>query len=532
MGRRRDGGAGPVSDLPPLPPGYTLDDGLPPLPKGYSLEKKLAPKVSGTAPPLDNAGAGESFLRRASSAVTSNLINPLSAGITHLVSGQPYQAALQGINESDAQAQAAHPVASTLGAVAGTAAQVMAPLPVKPGILGGAAMGAGFGAAQGAGDTLTAGGDLGQAGASALKGAAVGGVVGGAIGGVASKIIRGAPNRIDSQILTDIGRGDAGGKAAKKLTDKLVQKAGEDGSELIPVLEQTGLKKVISLAGNHDPGAGAKATSSVISHISETVLDPAYKAIDAGPAVPSAIGLKVAIQDTADVLRKTGNAQAASHVDRYVKFLDSSYADGEAVTGSMIRNLRNEVGTSLTAEEARTKPGQEATRAIYGALNQTIEKAAAATPGVDVAALKEANRQVSILYPVRDALRARAVAAETGGSSASNAVKAGISKAGKVASLVGGAALGLGGHTEAGLATALGGMVAEPVANAALSAAGRGYRALNYGAHTLQNAAQAGSLPAQAGRAFLEGVTSRATGPVVRSGLDRLGLFPREDPNQ
>jgi hypothetical protein len=521
-----------VSDIPPLPPGYTIDTGLPPLPAGYSLEKKLTPKLSVTAPPLDDAGAGESFLRRASSAVSSNLINPLSAGIAHAISGQPYQQALQGINESDAQAQAAHPVASTLGAVAGTAAQVMAPLPVKPGILGGAAQGAAFGAAQGAGDTLTAGGDLGQAGASALKGAAVGGVVGGAIGGVASKIIRGAPSRIDSQILTDIGRGDAGGKAAKKLTDKLVQKAGEDGSELIPVLEQTGLKKVISLAGNHDPGAGAKATSSVISHISEKVLDPAYAAIDAGPAVPSAIGVKVAILDAAKALKSSGNAQAAAHVEKYANFLDHSYADGEQVTGSMIRSLRNEVGTAITAEEARTKPGQMAVRSIYGALNDTIEKAAAATPGVDVAALKEANRQVSILYPVRDALRARAAAAETGGSSASNAIKAGIGKVADIGALGAGAALGFAGHPSEGLATAVGGLALHHGAQMAMDAGARGYRALNYGAHTLQNAAQAGSLPAQAGRAFLEGVTSRATGPVVRSGLDRLGLFPGEDPNQ
>jgi hypothetical protein len=509
-----------------LPPGFVLDDGPPP---GFVLEPKLTPKLSGTAPPLDNAGPGESFLRRASSAVTSNLINPAAAGITHLVSGQPYQAALQGINESDAQAQAAHPTASTLGAVAGTAAQVMAPLPVKPGVIGGAALGAGFGAAQGAGDALTAGGDLEDAASSAVKGGVVGGVTGGAVGGVASKIIRGAPSRIDSQILTDIGRGDAGGKAAKRITDKLVAKAGEDGSELIPVLEQTGLKKVISLAGNHDPGAGAQATTSVIRNISEKVIDPAYKAIDAGPAVPEAIGLKLDLQAASDALKKSGNAQAAAHVDRYTKFLDATYPDSEKVTGSMLRNLRNEVGTSLTAEESRTKPGQEATRAIYGALNQTIEKAAAQTPGVDVAALKEANRQVSLLYPVRDALRARAVAAETGGSSLSNAVKAGISKAGKIAGVGAGVAGAVMGHPAAGLGTAAASLVAEPALSAVASGATRGIRALNYGAHTLQNAAQAGSLPAQAGRSFIEGVTARSTGPVVRSGLDRLGILRKDE---
>lgn len=513
-------GAQPIEE--PKPEGLTYDQ----------LMAKGATPIESHAPPIDNAGAGEAFLRRASSAVTSNLINPAAAGITHVISGQPYQEALAGINESDAQAKAAHPTASTLGVVAGTGLQVMAPLPVKPGIVGGAVQGAGFGALQGAGDAATAGGDLEHVGASALRGAAVGGVVGGVIGGVAARIIRGAPSRIDSQILTDIGRGDAGGKAAKKLTDKLAQKAGEDGSELIPVLEQTGLKKVISLAGNHDPGAGAKATSTVISKISEKILDPAYAAIDAGPAVPQAIGLKVAIQDTADALRKAGNPQAAAHVDKYVKFLDSSYPDGEQVTGSMIRSIRNEVGTHLTAEEAAKKPGQVAISAIYGALNHTIEKAAAATPGVDVMALQEANRTVSILYPVRDALRARAIAAETGGSSASNAVKAGIVKAGKIAGVAAGVGGAIMGHPGAGLGTAAASLVAEPAVNAAVNTASRGYRAVNYAAHTLQNAAEAGNPIARAGRSAIEGLTARTTGPVVRSGLDRLGLFKDKERQQ
>jgi hypothetical protein len=65
-------------------------------------------------------------------------------------------------------------------------------------------------------------------------------------------------------------------------------------------------------------------------------------------------------------------------------------------------------------------------REIYGVYSRAVEDAAAATPGVDMAALKTGNERASQLLGVQAALADRAVKAAAGSSTLANAVMHGV----------------------------------------------------------------------------------------------------------
>src|SRR6266496_3484192 len=508
--REQSGQTAPPAGSPDQPSTLSLTD----LAKG----KHAAPPSTEEAP-----GAIETFFRKASNAVSSNLVNPAAAGITHLVSGQPYQEALRGINASDEAGSAANPVASAAGTVVGTGLQVAAPIPLPKGtstlgrVGAGAAAGAGFGAVGGAGDALTAGGGAGDALAGAAKGAAVGGAVGGALGGVVGKLVRGAPERVEDRIVSNIARGEAGGVAKAKFADKVTKAAARD--ELMPELERTGLTGAVATKAAAAPGKVADKVTGVINDYTTKRLDPIYAAIDKHGATPTGFDLKYQLLQLTEKLRASGEIQQAEHVERYEKFIGRAFKDDQKLTSTVLRKARNEVGlgnTFSSAEEAAATPGIAAKQAIYGAYNQAIEGAAAHTPGVDVAQLKAANKTVSTLLSVRDALADRATKAAKGGTWIGNAIAGGIVRAREPPLLAPPAMHALAAGDIPGLLAIVGEAAAMEVGNRVVT---KGLpqvaSAADYGLSRLERSARSGDLVSRAGRAVIEGGAARVIGPKV-----------------
>jgi len=497
-----------------LPPGFVEDDAPPP-PAGFVLDPHP------TKPAEEPPGAVETFFRKASNAVSSNFVNPIAAGVTHLINGQPYQEALKDINATDEAGAAAHPIASTAGTIAGTGLQIAAPIPLPKGTtaLGhaaaGAAAGAGFGAVGAAGDAVNAGGDAGDALKAAGKGAAVGAAVGGALGAVTGKLVRSAPERVEDRIVANITRGEAGGASKPALADKLVAKA--KAGEVMPELERTGLTKTVATQAAAAPAKVADKVTTVIDEYTAKRLDPIYAAIDKHGAGPTAFDLKYKLLQLSDRLRESGEAQQAASVDRYAKFLDKAYADGKQLTASAIRKLRSEVGlgnTFASAEEAALPAGIAAKRAIYGAFNDAIEGAAARTPGVDVAQLKAANKTVSTLLAVRDTLANRATKAAKGGTGFGTAVTGavlrgaeGVALGSAVLHALSTGDLGALGHVAQGIAATEGARYA--ITHALPQVA----RRADYGLSRLELGARSGDLASRAGRALVEGGAARVIAP-------------------
>ena len=544
-------------------------------------------------------GAISTAIRSATNAVTSKLANPLAAGITHLVSGQPYQDALKGINETDAAGEAANPAAATTGKVVGTGLQMVAPLGGAGGSLAakaarGALVGGTYGALSGAGEAASQGAGLGESLQSAVPGAAIGAATGGALGYGVGKLFRGAPVRVDARLVRDIARGEAGGKASKPLGEKVAELAeqeavpaaiGEDAlitrptahkfvgpeaeaalaeranqpirnrplpepstditakvsaprtmppevpftpsaqgvtpvavapeagvgaNRITQALDGEGVTKTVALNAGHAPGKAAEAINSALDKTETKTLGPIYKAVDAGAANPEAIAVKLRLQQAADAARSKGAAQEAAHIERYIGFLDKSYEDGSVLKASMLRKLRNEVGVGNafpTAEEAAAQPGVQAKQAVYHAINDVIEKAADATPGVDSATLRAGNQRYATLKPLAQALEDRAAKAKTGSSTLSHAVAGGVGLA-EIGNI---AAHGMSTGNVLKAASEIAAVYAARHVPGMLAKAGR---AADYGIAEIERAARAGGANAKLVRAIGEQI-ARRTGAAV-----------------
>jgi hypothetical protein len=491
------------------------------------------PVMPATAPTEEPPGAVETFFRKASNAVSSNLVNPAAAGITHVISGQPYQDALKGINASDEAGSATHPIASAAGTVAGTGLQMAAPIPVPKGLspmAAGAVTGGAFGAIGGAGDALNAGGSATDALTAAGKGGLGGAAVGGVVGGVLGKLVRGAPERVEDRIVANISRGEAGGAAKAKFADKVTKAATRD--ELMPELERTGLAGTVATQAAAKPGKVADKVTGVIDKYTTERLDPILSAIDKHGATPTGFDLKYQLLQLTEKLRSSGEIQQADHVERYEKFIGKAFKDDQKLTTTVLRKARNEVGlgnTFSSAEEGAASAGIAAKQAIYGAFNAAIEGAAAHTPGVDVASLRAANKTVSTLLSVRDALADRATKAAKGGTGIGHAIMGGVVRAGEATALGAGVLhalntgdLGALTHVVEGIATAEAGKVL--VGKVIPQAVRRG----DYGLSRLELGARAGNAGASLARSAIEGGAARVIAPRVGRAVGSF-LSPARD---
>jgi hypothetical protein len=388
----------------------------------------------------------------------------------------------------------------------------------------------GIGAAEGAGASehdLTKG-DVGGVARDAM----FSGALNAALAGGTSKLVRGAPERVDEKMLENVARGE-GGKAPRKLTDKLNAKAG-DSEEPVGVLNEVlsrfpGLKKVLVTSAASSPRKAAEAVEDRISIVNAR-LKPIYQQID------NAGGTKlIDLVSSTDKLRRDllaeGRAGMAEAVDRFRESLVKSFGtDGKVpdttkLTGTALRNLRNEIGQIAfkSVEDANTPVGIQAKRRIYGAMNDAIEKAGAAA-GVDVARLRQLNKDDSMLLSVLEPLKTRGLNAASGGNTLKETIMHSIAP---VAAAAAGFGHGHGGVTGAAEAVAL-----AAGALAARRVLGPAVRATDYQLAKLVEAARAGSTPAQIAQLGLELGLSRTIAPVVADKLARTILPPDEAETQ
>jgi hypothetical protein len=95
------------------------------------------------------------------------------------------------------------------------------------------------------------------------------------------------------------------------------------------------------------------------------------------------------------------------------------------ITPSELRTLKQGIGRAAFSGDPMT-PGTvraQVTRDLYGPVNAHIERMADATPGVDVDAFKNANKDMSVLIPVSQALEQRAAKLAEGKESVLHRIK-------------------------------------------------------------------------------------------------------------
>ena len=172
--------------------------------------------------------------------------------------------------------------------------------------------------------------------------------------------------------------------------------------------------------------------------------------------------------------------------------------------------------TQWCAFKAATTPAIAAKQAIYGAYNATIEAAASRTPGVNVAELRAANKTVSTLLSVRDALADRATKAAKGGTGFGTAVTGAVMRAGEGLMLAPHAYHALMAGDVPALAAIAGEAIAAEVGNrVVMKAIPQAVRRADYGLSRLELGARAGDLTSRAGRAVIEGGAARVIAPKV-----------------
>jgi hypothetical protein len=170
--------------------------------------------------------------------------------------------------------------------------------PIISKVLAGAGSGAAYGAASGAGTAASKGQDVGE---EALKGAGVGAVLGGAlsgVGGVAGKLLKGAPEHEEADLLRGItnGTGEFGGATAT--AKKIVSRDKED---IIATLRSDPeLRAVVS-------GPAKEAMPLLQQRLEQTgsKLDPLYDVVDRATGGVSVHGLVNTIDDEIQRLGRT-----------------------------------------------------------------------------------------------------------------------------------------------------------------------------------------------------------------------------------
>lgn len=414
------------------------------------------------------------------------------------------------VRARDRKIEGEHPIAAGAGELTGGVATALIPgVGVAKGATAGqvAMQAAKQGAVYGGGTSeadLTKG-EVGQfaqdVGVSAAANAA--------LAGGTAKLVRGAPERVDSRILKAIDRGEAGGAAKDKLANNLTSKAGENGEVLNEVLERTNLKKSVSTQGPSAPGKVERKVTAVIDKITSARLDPIYEKIDAGPATTTAIGLQTSLQKVREKLVAQGNTGMADVVERYQSHIAKHFgADGnfleKKLPASTLRNMKGEVGeVAFSGDQmaASTPFGKRAKQMIYGAINDAIEEAGAKTPGVNINELRAANSDVSVLIAARDTLADRAAKDARGRTSLWHALTSSHLAAGALTGLAGTAH---GGSTE--------GLITGALAAGALKVAPPAARRADWQLSKMALAARRGSVPAQLGQAATELGVSRVAG--------------------
>lgn len=475
---------------------------------GPDLAGQLKGEAAAAAPP---PGVTDALVAGARKGASFGFGDEIEAGVQTLAGSAPasmdtYRKARDAIRSRDKTITDAHPIAAGVGeTVTGLATSLIPGVaPARAATAGQVAMQAAkVGGVAGAGNSeadLTKG-DVGglarDVGVSAAANAAIAGGI--------SRFVRNAPERVDDRLVANISRGEAGGAAKDKLYKKLVAKAGDEFEGLNDTLSRyPGAKRMLSTSASTSPEKGAKLTTRVIDQLDHRIT-PIFKAIDEGPAVPKAADLRGRLAGLWADLKEAGNTGMADVVENFDKHLAKHYLEGDAVPAAALRKLKQEVGEiAFTNSGSIDVPFRErAKRAIYGAINQTIEDAAEKTPGVSVEQLRQLNKDTSMFIAVRDTLADRSAKAKAGRTSLFQNL------------------LGAGAIVAGGSAGGLEGAAAGAALVGAKRALAPAYKLADYQLAKLVQAARAGSTKAQIGQVAIEMGLSRAAAEEVSARISR-----------
>jgi len=416
------------------------------------------------------------------------------------------------VRQQDQALSEAHPIATGAGQIVGGLATAPLVAVRGAGVANAALNGAIQGGIAGAGNSEAdlAKGDVG----GLARDVGVNAGLGAATSAVTSKIVGGAPERVDKRLVSNISRGEAGGAAKDKLYKNLVAKAGDEFGDLNDVLSRhPGVKETLANSAAANPAKGAKVTNGVIKGLDEE-LTPIYRAIDKGPAAPTSYDLKYRLLELQDALKQKGRTDLADHVDTFINHIDKHYPnDADILNASMLRELRKGVGQVAFKDitQANAPAGVQAKRMIYQAINDTIDDAGAKTPGVNVDRLHVLNKDTSTMIAVRDVLKDRSEKAAAGRTSLwQNLFSAGV---------LGGAVGAATGSTGAGL----GAPIAAYAGKEIYGVAQQGLRRADFQLARLVQAARGGSTPAQLAQTALElGLSREVANQIAQRGIGAL----------
>lgn len=322
--------------------------------QGATLIDEPAPAP--VQPTSEAPGVLESGALGAAQGLTFGFGDELYGAANYLLSGAKAGSYTQARDEARARihsAEEAHPIASTLGNVAGGF------LIPGAGLAKGAtslAAKAAFGAATGGLGALgnSEGKDIGEIGGDVLKGAAVGGVLFPAVSTIASKVVSGAPERAVKRIVGDITDG-ATATQRDRLVGGLVKGATEGTT---------------TIAGETLPTSGRRGVDAVLDLMKR---EPALKS-----------GLKKAADDPTAALRTVQDA-----IEAKGSRLAEIYGKIDAIGPETGVPLKDVIGALRRVAGEYSNPADKAVRRQITGLAQDIEESWGGQRFVPLKSLRE-----------------------------------------------------------------------------------------------------------------------------------------------
>lgn len=337
---------------------------------GFDPDAYLATKAAAPAERPDRGAlnaAGQGALQGASFGFfdeAASALKALAEGRDNVRGGPSFGERYRtNVNEERANLHAAqeqHPIASTIGQVAGgLAAPGLGLAKVGTGIGGAIVRGAGTGILSGAGasEATTAGGVV----SDAAKGGLVGGAIGGTIGYGLERALRGAGGRVDDRTIQAItgGRATTAGKNVYRNEELVVETAKKFG--LNPDAAKPEELRVAVNAARKQIGAQLGEARDLIDNTS--------------------LGVRVG-----DVRRAVGQVKAAlaspsdepmrRQVDKYVEAITERWGEGRARVS--ISALNKEVGkleaVGFAGADLSPEAGKVLKRSLADALDNVLEK--------------------------------------------------------------------------------------------------------------------------------------------------------------
>jgi len=351
--------------------------------------------------------------------------------------------------------------------------------------------------------------------------------------------IGGAPDRVANRIVKDVPHGEATAKlsTAKKFEARI----GPDGEFLQNMLDRDPkLERQLAISAKSNPKKVAETAQGRIERY-DAANDRLYDKIDnapdrrfvSGPDVGRPIGgidvhaidqalakLEATAKDKMQ-LGQTGPVAKvrAALAEAYGEVMEDGSKKVVPGTVKPSRDVRsfasNDIGKVAFAGDPNIDPPERirAQQRMYRAVTDVIEDAAKGrlSPG-EVAKLKTANRDLSILVPMRDALKERAAKEAVGRTS--------------LYSLLGGSGVGASVGAGVGMGVAgppgafVGAKVGAGVGAAGGAIAGRAARTLDY--ELMRTAREQGGTAAAA--KLMQLSRQGATDDELRTALDRMGI--------